>query len=138
MPWRECTWTERSRFASRVNALSKDVFEVGGKIGPFVAILHDDRRVDAEAQGFSGFGGDGAGAGDDDCARGNDERSVGGRLEDGVVREVVNRSAAGEDDSRSKDGACTDDCAFVNSGVAADENVIFDDDGGGVDWLQHP
>jgi len=62
-------------------------------------------------------------------------RRVCGGFEDGVVGEIVDRSAAGENDSSGEDGARADDCAFVDSGVAADESVVFDDDRRGVDGL---
>ncbi len=78
---------------------------------------------------------DGSGAGDYDCAGGDDERGFGCGLVDGVVGDVIDGGAAGEDDAGGEDGAASDDGAFVDSGVASDEDIVFDDDGGGADGL---
>src|ERR1700691_512501 len=62
----------------RANALSQEIFERGGEVGFFVAVLDDYRGVSAEAHLPAIARGDGAGAGNDNRALGDDERGLGG------------------------------------------------------------
>lgn len=117
--------------------LAEQVFEGEAELGFFVAVLDDDGSVDAEAPlgGFAFL--DGAGAGDDDGVFWNDEGAVAFGADDGSVDDVVDGSAAGEDGSGGEDGALADDGAFVNAAVSADEDIVFKDDGIGVDGLEN-
>jgi hypothetical protein len=115
---------------------TQNVFEGCAEVGFFVAVLHDHWRVYAEAP-LGGFAlCDGAGAGNDDCGGGNDEWLVSGGAQDCSVDEVEDRSAAGEDGSSGENCAFADDGALVNASVAANEDVVFNDDGTGVDGLE--
>ena len=84
---------------AKAKALTQKVFEGGGEVGFFVAVFDDDGGVDREAEGFAGFGLDGAAAGDDYSAAGDDERGFGGGFVNGVAGDVVDRGAAGKDDA---------------------------------------
>src|SRR6185437_14606863 len=92
--------------------------------------------VDAEAPFFSLSLVHGAGAGHDDGGFRNDERPVTIGAEDFAIHHVVDRGSAGEDGSSSQHRAFANDGAFIHAAVAADQYVIFEDDGSGVDGLE--
>ena len=71
---------------------------------------------------------DGAGAGHDDRALGNHERTIGGRLDDLAVDQIVDRRRSGQHRAGGDHRARLDDRAFVDAGVAADQRIVFDDD----------
>ncbi len=54
-----------------------------------------------------------------------------------AVDEIEDRGAAGEDGSGGEHRALADDGAFVDAAVAADQHIVFNDDGAGVDRLEH-
>lgn len=119
-----------------MNGLAEKVFESEAKLGFFVTVFDDDGRVDAEAP----FGGlafvDGAGAGDDDGVIRNDERAIAFGADDLTVDDVIDRCSAGESGSCGEDGSFADDGAFVDAAVSADEDIVFQDDGAGVDGFE--
>src|SRR6185437_14578109 len=80
--------------------------------------------------------GDGTRPGDDDGVCGDDQgRLVGGANGD-AIDEIENGSAAGEEGSGGQDRAGVNDGTFVYAAIAADEDVVLDDDGAGVDGLE--
>ena len=54
-----------------------------------------------------------------------------------AVDEIEDGSAAGEDGSGGEHRAFAHDGALVDAAVAADEHVVFNDHGAGVDRLEH-
>ncbi len=63
--------------------------------------------------------------------------SIGGGAKDVAIDEIEDRSAAGEDGARREHSAGANDGAFVDAAVAADEDVVFNHDGTGVDGLEN-
>ena len=72
--------------------------------------------------------GDGASAGHDDGAFGNDERPIGGRPNDFAADKVVDRRRSGQHGAGADDGAGLDDGALVDSRIPSDERIVLDDD----------
>src|SRR6202034_4152693 len=95
-----CFAVQRPRSTSDVGTLAEQVFEGCAQVGFFVAVLDDDRRVEAEAPLCAFAAGDGAGAGNDDGVGRDDERKLFGGADYGAVDEIEDGSAAGEDGSR--------------------------------------
>src|SRR6266446_9664912 len=76
-------------------------------------------------------------AGDDDGAERDLQRAFARAAVNLAAHDVVDGSRSGEDDARANDGAGANDGSFVNAAVAADYDVILDDDRHVADWLQH-
>ena len=79
----------------------------------------------------------GARARDNDGVGRNDERSVGGGFDGGAIDEIEDWCAAREDGARGEDCPGADDGSFVDSAVSANEDVVFNDHGAGVDGLEY-
>src|SRR6185437_2220217 len=118
-------------------ALPQQVFERSAKVGFFVAVLYDHGRVDAEAPLLAFAFVDGARAGHYYCRLGDDQRAIDCGAQHFAAHEIVDGCAAREDGAGGEDRAFADDGCFVDSTVAADENVVFNNDGAGVDRLEH-
>src|SRR5277367_4631189 len=80
--------------------------------------------------------GDSAGAGNDDGFFGDDERLGVGSGVDAIVDEIVDGDGAIEDGAGAQDCATFDDGAFIDAGIAAKEDVVFNDDGKRADRFE--
>jgi hypothetical protein len=81
--------------------------------------------------------GNGARAGDDDGLRRDDEWQFRTGTQHVAEDEIKDWGAAGEDGPRGKDSALPHNGALVDAAIAADKDVVFNDDGAGVDGLEH-
>src|SRR5260370_41726110 len=79
---------------------------------------------------------DGARTGDHDGVFRNDQRQVVARGVDGVTHEIVDGDGTVEDGAGAEDGPALDYGAFVDSGIPANKNVVFNNNGESADWLE--
>src|ERR1700722_12507587 len=120
--------------------LAEQVFQCRAKIRLIVAILDDDRRIEAQSPGlgtrdstlqFSG-------AWHYHGSFWDYQGLVAGSLEDFAAYDIVDRRAPGQDRARRQYRAPPHQCALVDSGVAADQHIVFNDHWRGIDRLQNP
>src|SRR5438270_9401277 len=65
------------------------------------------------------------------------ERAVGGPAINLPAYGVVDRRRSSEDNAGADHGSAAHDRPFVNAAVAADDDVVFDDDRQAADRLEH-
>src|SRR5438045_1323930 len=117
--------------------LSQPVFKLDSLIGFFVAVFHNYWSVERDIPfGGSAFR-DGTGAGNHYGIFRYFERGVACGAVDFASDQVVERGGAGEYRAGPKHSPGADQRAFEDAAVAAYKDVVFDDDGGGVDGLEN-
>src|SRR5437773_1647513 len=107
------------------------------RISFFISILHDDWSVKRQAPLASFVALNRARTGYHYGASWNFKWSFSAASIDGFTHQIINRSRSGNDRSRSQHRAFTHDRALVNSTVAANDHVVFDDYGYGSSRFQH-
>src|SRR5579883_2107162 len=117
--------------------LSQQVLELNARVGLRVAILDNDGGVDGKSPVLAHALSNSAGAGDDDCIFRNDEWLFVCGLVDGAAHNVINGRGAVQDNAGAEYGAAFDHRAFVDAGVAAHQDVVFDDDGHSAHGFQY-
>src|SRR5947209_13652413 len=116
------------RPASMPHTLSQQILKLNFCPGLFVSVFHNHGRVDGDAPVLTGTAGDGAGTGNKYSALRDDERLVVRSAVDFAADQIVDRRGAIQDCAGSEYRFAFDDCALVHATVAANQDVVFDDD----------